>query len=139
MRRRPTSSPVLETRAAGDRAPFRRPTGSAGRSNRTRASHGIGKWRRRARSLRRSLRNATPIDLSAVDGSFLNETERVLPRVLGVERALAPRTDDDPAAGRIVNILAGEAAAGFGALHSAVEIPTLELERLVAGTILSPL
>src|SRR5262245_9541874 len=65
-----------------------------------------------------------------IDGPRFNETERVVPRVLAVKRALAPRPHHHRAGRGAVHVLARQTTQRFGALKQRIEIVGQEVERL---------
>src|SRR5690348_14640134 len=68
--------------------------------------------------------------LAAIDGSGFDEAERVAPRIVGVEGALAPGLDADIAAAAAMHLAVGVDAERPGAGVDGVEILHREVERL---------
>src|SRR5205085_8564658 len=71
-----------------------------------------------------------PATSTRVDRALVDEAERIAPRVVAIEAALAPGADDGLAGGRAVDVAGGEAAEALGAGVDGVEIGDGEIERL---------
>src|SRR5262249_8801611 len=65
-----------------------------------------------------------------IDRACLDEAQRVVPFVFGVERSLAPWTDADAAAGDAVHILLRDTAECLRTCEDCVEIIDREIQRL---------
>src|SRR5262249_55538562 len=73
---------------------------------------------------------ASSTSLTHVNSSLFDETERISPRVLGVERSLAPRADDDTTCRCLVHVLARETVQRLRTIERGFQVLDREGQRL---------
>src|SRR5213594_1759960 len=74
-------------------------------------------------------RGGVALDLPRIYSSLFHETEGISPRVLGVERSLAPRAHDDATCRCIVHVLARETVERLRTIERGLQVLDREVQR----------